>query len=415
MKTIGTPASFGLWLAVISLAGCGAQAGSKIAEGVVPAANSNVATGSKPGHGKVIAACPHRRPGHAQCAALILDGAPIQDGGSGPNGGFTPAQLQAAYNLPSASKGSGQIVAIVLAYDNAEAASNLAYYRSYFGLPPANFYKFNQYGQQYSYPENCKNSPDNWCIEFSLDPQMVSASCPNCTIYLVEANSDSAADLEAAEAEAVTLGAHIVSNSWVWTCPPECFKDSYFDSPGVVYLAAAGDWGYAAYQPMEFSSVVSVGGTHLVQGGGKRGWTETVWGGAGFAPWGTGGACTDQPKPSWQHDPGCNFRTANDVAAIGDPFTGPAVYNSGWSIDGGTSVGTPLLAGVFALAGNAASQNGGKTFWETKHQRPDDLNPVLRGSNGYCSPTYLCVDGTHEYKNYGGPTGWGTPNGIAAF
>jgi subtilase family serine protease len=107
------------------------------------------------------------------------------------------------------------------------------------------------------------------------------------------------------------------------------------------------------------------------------------------------------------------------VAAIGDPFTGVSVYDtyghSGWLIAGGTSIGTPLLAGVFALAGNATSQSGGETFWQKHHEGRNDLNPVLRGSNGHCSPTYLCIDGTNEYKDYGGPTGWGTPNGTGAF
>lgn len=424
MKTIDTRVSFGLLVAVITLAGCGgSQPGSNLAQGVVPSANGNSAADSSRAPGKIIAACPDRHPGRAQCAALILNGRPSPDGGSGPNGGFAPADLQAAYNLPSLSRGSGQTVAIVLAYDDPNVVSDLAHYRSYFGLPAATFYKYNQQGQQYNYPAGCKNQSGNWCPEFAIDPQMVSASCPNCTIYLVEANSGSTADLEAAEATAVTLGAHIVSNSWYYGCPASScnFDQSFFSTPGVVYLACAGDVGYLVAQPMEFGSVVSVGGTHLMKGRGKRGWSESVWGGGGFGPhnYGTGAACTFASKPSWQHDPGCKFRTANDVAAVADPVTGVAVYDtydrSGWFIAGGTSVSSPLIAGVFGLAGNAASQNGGRTFWDSHHEKSDDLNPVLRGSDGHCSPTYLCTDGTREYKNYGGPTGWGTPNGIGAF
>jgi subtilase family serine protease len=415
----------GLLAAVMVLAGCAAsQPGSNLT-GIVTSNQGNFTARAMQGGRNVIAACPQARPGHAQCAALLLDGTPDRDGGSGPNGGFSPAQLQAAYNLPSASKGSGQIVAIVLAYDSPNTASDLATYRSYFGLPPATFYKYNQKGQQYDYPESCTNSPNRWCGEFAIDPQMVSASCPNCTIYLIEANSDKTADLEAAEAEAVALGAHIVSNSWYYQCSTGAcdFKEAYFNKPGVVYLACAGDAGYKASQPMEFGSVVSVGGTHLVEGGGKRGWSESVFGGGGFGPgnWGTGAACSTVKKPSWQHDPGCSGRTANDVSAVADPVTGVAVYDTygdsgtGWRVDGGTSVATPLIGGIFALAGNATSQDGGRTFWDKHHQNPNDLNPVLRGSDGHCGPTYLCTDGTHEYRSYGGPTGWGTPNGIGAF
>ncbi len=423
MKTINGRTRYCLLVAVIVLAACGgSQSGSNVAENFMPAGTGNLATSSAAGRRRIIAACPDRRRGHAQCAAVILDGSPERDGATGPNGGFAPADLQAAYNLPSASKGSGQIVALVDAYDSPNTASDLATYRSHFGLPAANFYKFNQYGQQYNYPESCKESPDNWCPEFAIDPQMVSASCPNCTIYLIEANSDSIVDLEAAEAEAVTLGAHIVSNSWLYACRTSCFNESYFSTPGVVYLAAAGDAGYLVAQPMEFGSVVSVGGTHLAQGGGKRGWSETVWGGGGWYGghyYATGAACSTEPKPSWQHDPGCKGRTANDVSAVADPVTGVSVYDtydrSGWVIGGGTSAATPLIAGIFALAGNASSQNAGRAFWEKRHQNPSDLNPVLHGSDGHCRPTYLCTDGTHEYKDYGGPGGWGTPNGIGAF
>ena len=325
-------------------------------------------------------------------------------------GGFTPSQLQAAYNLPSASKGSGQTVAIVDAYDNPNVASDLSFYRNYFGLPPANFTKYNQEGQTGSYPP----TNEGWGLEIDLDVEMVSASCPNCSIILVEANSWNISDVETAEAEAVALGAKIVSNSYA-CYPGQCaFDQSYYDAQGVTYLAAAGDDGYGTgvATPSGFDSVVSVGGTSLyTDTKSSRGYRETAW-------LGTDSGCSTQPKPSWQHDPGCSYRTANDVAAIGDPATGPAEYDSfgygGWFVSGGTSTASPLLAGIFALAGNATSQDGGKTLWNKKN-RKKYLFPVTQGYNGTCSPKYLCTDGTNEYGDYGGPTGWGTPNGIGAF
>ncbi len=101
----------------------------------------------------VVAACPEVRSGEAQCLALIHTGPQlVPDGGSGPNGGFTPTQLEAAYRLPSRSGGSGQIVAVVDAYDDPNAASDLGFYRSYFGLPTATFTKYNQEGQIGNYP-----------------------------------------------------------------------------------------------------------------------------------------------------------------------------------------------------------------------------------------------------------------------
>lgn len=361
----------------------------------------------------VVAACPERRRGEVECAALIRVGPPIMPaGGSGPDGGFTPAQLQAAYNLPSGSQGYGQTVAIVDAYDNPNVASDVAFFRSYFGLPAANFIKYNQEGQTGSYPAGNVG----WGAEEDLDVDMLSVSCPNCSIDLIEANSNSTANLEAAEAEAVTLGAHVVSNSW--GCPEApCamyFDQSYFDHAGVTYLASAGDegYGFGPLLPAVFDSVVSVGGTSLYVDSKKtRGYREKAW-------LGTISGCSTEKKPSWQHDPGCSYRTTNDAAAIADPATGPAIYdtygNTGWVVGGGTSAASPLLAGIFALAGNASSQLGGKTFWNKEHHSKD-LFPVEQGYNGSCDPLYLCTDGTHEYGTYGGPTGWGTPNGIGAF
>jgi subtilase family serine protease len=356
-----------------------------------------------------IPACSGSREGRAQCDVLIRIGVARPDGGSGPDGGFSPAQLQSAYNLPSSSKGSGQIVAIVDAYDNPNAAADLAEYRSYFGLPAAKFYKYNQSGGQNGYPEG----DPYWGVEIDLDVEMVSASCPNCTIYLVEADSSAWGDLQTAEAEAVKLGSDIVSNSYNGIGASE----KYYDTKGVTYLASAGDEGYnngpyGLGDPVSFPSVVAVGGTTLAQGSGSRGWTETVWPGSGAG-------CSKELKPKWQHDPGCKFRTADDVSAIADPNTGVAEYDSygygGWLVSGGTSVSSPFIAGIFALAGNATSQRGGETFWLRKHQRGTDLFPITSGSDGNCSPKYLCTAGTHEYRDYSGPAGWGTPNGVGAF
>jgi subtilase family serine protease len=342
-------------------------------------------------------ACPARSPDAGRCGVIM-----IKTGVQANVAGWGPSDLQAAYNLPSSSKGSGQIVAIVNYYDNPNVASDLAEYRSYFGLPPANFYKYNQKGEQGNYP------PPNVgaAAEIDLDVQMVSAVCPNCTIYLIEANAFG--DLLIAEKEAVKLGAHIVSNSWY--CTP-CWRNmkSAFNSPGVVYLAIGGDHGYASYGPADLENVVSVGGTVLAKRGSK--YKEIVW------PFTGGGCASGFTKPSWQHDPGCTFRTQNDVAAVA---WGVAEYDTygygGWSTAGGTSVSTPIIAGIYGLAGNAGSQHAGKTFWTlTKQQRNQYLHAITDGSDGSCGGSYLCTAGTGQYGTYSGPAGWGTPNGIGAF
>ena len=285
------------------------------------------------------------------------------------------------------SNGSGQIVAIVDAYDNPNVGSDLATYRSEFGLGSANFTKYNQEGQQSNYPAGSAD----WGIEIDLDVDMVSAACPKCTIILVEANSSNFSDLGTAEVEAVKLGAHIVSNSYSGTgCTGTCGYGTDYDTKGVEYLASAGDDGFGIGAPAQVDTVVSVGGTSLTKDTGtKRGWTETAWSG-------TGAGCSSVTKPSWQHDPGCTFRTANDVAADANPDTGVAEYDSydyrGWFVVGGTSVSSPLLGGAYGLAGNAKSEIGGKAFWTlSSRKRKRDLCKITSGSDGSCSPTYLCT------------------------
>lgn len=318
--------------------------------------------------------------------------------------GLTPANLQAAYDLPSMSNGNGQIVALLEVCDNPNVASDQAEYRSEFQLPSGKFYKFNEYGQRRNYPPARK--PLGAFIDG--DVEMIAAVCPNCTIDLIEANSFY--DLLIAEKEAVTLGAHIVSNSWYCI---RCWRGrikSAFDTPGVVYLAIGGDNNYASYGPAKLDNVVSVGGTILAKRGSK--YKEIVWPSTG------GGCAKGVAKPSWQHDPGCAFRTQNDVAAVA---WGVAEYDSyggyrGWMTSGGTSVSTPLIAAVYALAGNANSRHAGKRFWTlTTEQRKRYLHAITEGSDGSCGGSYLCTAGTGQYGTYSGPAGWGTPNGIGAF
>jgi subtilase family serine protease len=328
--------------------------------------------------------------------------------------GWAPIDLQTRYNLPSSTNGSGQIVAIVDAYDNPSVASDMAAYRSEFGLGTGNFTKYNQDGKQGNYPRGSTG----WGLEIDLDVQMVSATCPNCTIYLIEANSSNTSDLEAADAQAVTLGAHIVSNSWICYDSTDCGDSSisnYFDAPGVIYTAGSGDAGYNQNgAPEALASVVSVGGTVLAKNGST--YSETVWDGAG-------GGCSNNgsgagvTKPSWQTDPDCTYRTDSDISAIA---WNVAEYDSygygGWVTVGGTSVATPITAAVYALAGNAMDRDAGRKFWHEKATRnAKQLNDISSGNDGSCNGEYLCAAGTNQFGVYSGPAGWGTPNGLKAY
>jgi len=387
-----------LFAVALALAACNANGGLTNVPGgtgQAPGAKQPLADAQPLNVSSAVPACAGSRIGMAQCDVLVRTG-------FNPNAaGFGPSDLQSAYNFPL-TQGSGQIIAIVDAFDNPNVTSDLGVYRSNFGLGTANFTKYNQVGQTKNYP----TGDTGWGVEIDLDVEMVSASCPLCTIYLVEANTNNWPDLQLAEAEAVKLGATVVSNSYSGTGADQ----SYYDTPHVTYLASSGDSGFGIADPADFPSVVSVGGTELLKGGGTRGWTETVW-------YGSGAGCSIYPKPEWQHDQGCAFRTANDVSAVADPFTGVAVYDTygdpGWFVVGGTSVSSPLLGGAFGLAGNSTKQNGGRTFWVKTHHK--DFYPIISGGDGTCSPFYLCQAGTKEYGKYSGPGGWGVPNGVGAF
>ncbi|MGB8907821.1 MAG: hypothetical protein WCC84_03640 [Candidatus Cybelea sp.] len=351
-------------------------------------------------------ACPQvtRKP---TCLALIESKSGINPDVAG----WAPSDFQTRYNLPSSTNGSGQIVAIVDAYDNPNVAGDLSTYRSQFGLGTANFTKYNQNGQTSNYP----SGSTGWGVEIDLDVQMVSAACPLCTIYLIEANTSNNSDLETAELTAVKLGAHIVSNSWICYDSDTCVNSADFDAPGVLYLAGSGDDGYNNNgAPEALASVVSVGGTVLAKRGST--YSETVWNGAGGGC-SNNGSGTGVPKPSWQKDPDCTYRTDADVSAVA---WNVAEYDSygygGWFTVGGTSVATPLIAAVFGLVGNASSQNAGKAFWSAKQTtRKVNLNAIKSGNDGSCSGEYLCQAGTHQFKTYAGPTGWGTPDGIGLY
>ncbi|MFD5543478.1 putative Ig domain-containing protein [Streptomyces sp. NPDC127079] len=359
------------------------------------------ATVSKPGEVNCFA---QRRTDIRQRLASALAAAPS---------GLGPTNLHSAYNLPSTG-GSGLTVAVVDAYNDPNAASDLATYRSTYGLSACTvangcFKQVSQTGSTTSLPTN----DSGWAGEEALDIDMVSAVCPNCNIDLVEANSATDADLGAAENEAVALGAKFVSNSWGGSeSSAQTGEDtSYFKHPGVAITVSAGDSAYGAEYPATSQYVTAVGGTALSTSSNSRGWTESVWHTSSTE--GTGSGCSAyDAKPSWQTDTGCTKRMEADVSAVADPATGVAVYDtyggSGWAVYGGTSASSPIIAGVYALAGTPGSGDYPAKY---PYSHTSNLYDVTSGNNGSCSPSYFCTAGT----GYDGPTGWGTPNGTAAF
>jgi subtilase family serine protease len=343
---------------------------------------------------------------------------------AGPTG-LGPSQVQSAYKLAGLSA-AGRTVAIVDAYDDPKAESDLAKYRAQFGLPACTtangcFKKVNQNGAASPLPAG----DYGWAEEISLDLDAVSAACPSCHILLVEASSATDTDLMKAVDTAVASGAVAVSNSYGGNEDSSITGlDSHFNHPGVAITASSGDSGYGVSWPASSQYVTAVGGTTLTTASNARGWTETTWSGAGS------GCSAFEPKPAWQHDGGCARRTVADVSADADPNSGLGVYDTynscgsssfcdllislglvqgldGWAQVGGTSLSSPLIASVYALAGNTAAT----TYGSYPYSHTASLFDVTSGSNGSCGGSYLCTAGA----GYDGPTGLGTPNGTGGF
>jgi Subtilase family len=379
--------------------------------------------------------------GHARCFAWRRTDL-VPDESAGPNAvpkgaGYSAADIASAYNL-NVTKGAGQTIATVDAFGYTQAESDLAYYRKANGLPPCTtangcLHIVNQYGATSPLPAPNTDPSQDWRSEQALDLDALSAACPKCHIVLVQTQDSDLNSLGAGVVTAAqTMHANVISNSY--GIGEDGGLTQSYNQPGHVIVASAGDnggglaLGGGPLSPCTFATVVCAGGTHLARGGAPRGWHESVWnellvnlcGGPCGA---TGSGCSNiVPKPVWQLDTGCHMRSAVDVsadAATGTPF---AVYSvlfktsapyTAWAPWGGTSLSSPLIAGMFGLAGNAASRHGAEEIWHNhKH-----LNDVIKGTNvvdsvsGPCASAaaYICVAGT----GFDGPTGWGTPNGTS--
>ena len=351
--------------------------------------------------------------GHARCFAAVQAVGGVVAAGATPRG-LTPADLLGAYRLP-AGGGAGTTVAIVDAYDNPKAAADLASYRRTMGLPALRDGQLRIVDQRGG--TDLPAPDDGWAGEIALDLDAVSAVAPLADILLVEADSSLVDDLGTAVARAVAMGADVVSNSYGSRYgsapgggenPDQLQQDAaYYDHPGVAVVASTGDDGYGVAFPAASPHVTAVGGTTLTRAEGTtRGWRERVWAGAGS------GCSTQQPRPTWQTGTGCDHRASADVAAVADPATGLASYNSysggGWVQVGGTSLAAPVVAGVYALAGRPVAGTEPVTYPWAHH---DALFDVTAGSNGDCDPTLWCT----ATAGWDGPTGLGTPDGTAAF
>jgi subtilase family serine protease len=401
---------------------------------------------------------------------------------------MTPSDLARAYGLTTTG-GSGQTIALIDAYNDPSIDHDLQTFDTQYGLSPCTeasgcLSVVNQTGGT-TLPTD---DPDTgWAVEESLDVEAAHSVCQACKLIVVEASGQSLSDLATAANEAVKLGATEVSNSWGF---PESDStpaiQSDFNHRGVVMTSATGDDGYYSFDqlaatnqdliPAAYNTVVAVGGTSLFlgQNGARR--SETVWNDNGpqdyyelniLIPFGaSGGGCSTRfPARGWQTSltawasTACgSSRLDTDVSAVADPLTGFDIYDSyngdpstwapGWGTIGGTSMASPIIAAVYALAGGA---HGVPYPAVTLYGHQGRAYDVTTGGNGFCggegavqcgcSNPLFCADPNPNLNGFGivdcawdatgktavgdlacdahagydGPTGWGTPNGLTAF
>ncbi len=334
--------------------------------------------------------------------------------------GYGPAQLLSAYSLNGSSSVT-RTIAIVDAYDHPNIASDLATFSSQYGIPtlpscPVEsgtaaspcFQKVDQRGGNV-YPA----TDSGWALEIALDVETAHSICQNCNILLVEADSSTYDNLLSSIDKARNMGAAVISNSWgsVEFSAETTFGDSHFNYPGIAFTFSSGDSGYGTSYPAASRYVTAVGGTSLYLNSDNTWNSEVAWSGSGS------GCSRYEAKPSWQLDKGCARRMIADVSADADPSTGMSVYDTvpyygqaGWWQVGGTSLSSPIIAGVYALSGNTS---GAANALPYSLGNSANLHDVTSGNNGSCrrQPSYFCKAG----NGYDGPTGMGTPKGSGAF
>ncbi len=440
-------------------------------------------------------ACKPTRRGHAACfaerrvlvkkgtagaRAFSISAGAIAAGTIGPAGGLTPGDLATAYGLTTTG-GSGQTVGIVDAYNDPNLNSDLQTFDSQYGLAACGTGSgcLTIVNQKGAASPLAPSDDSGWSVETSLDVETVHAVCQACKILLVEANSTSFADLGTAENTAVRLGATEVSNSYGGQeSGSTAAIQADYNHPGVVIAASAGDDGYYSFDqladinqanvPAAYPTVVAVGGTslYLAQNGTRQ--NEAVWNDNGpqdyweqqlFVPLGaTGGGCSTKfAAPGWQSklkvwaSTGCGSkRLVADVSADADYLTGFDIYDSytctsgcvvnpGWYTYGGTSLASPIIAAVYALAGGA---HGVPDPAVTLYGHPGATYDVTAGGNGWCDGEgaaqcsdpnvnlpYGDVDCAYTASGvvatgdracdalpgFDGPSGVGTPKGLTAF
>ena len=342
--------------------------------------------------------------------------------------GLPPSAIASVYNLSglssSSTAGTGQIIAIVDAYHDPHALSDLNTFNAQYGYPAlSTCTSLTQSGPCFEQadPQGTPRTNSGWVLEESLDIEWAHAEAPGAKIVLVEAASNSNSNLFGAVSYANSLGATEVSMSWGGgESSGETSFDADMTHAGTFYTASAGDSGHGAEYPAASPNVIAVGGTTLngCSGTSCSGFTsETTWSSSG------GGISSVEAIPGYQSGYSGPVSGASTISALtgakrgipdvsfdANPSTGVSVYDStsyqgqsGWFTLGGTSVGAPNWAGVLA-AGKAAGSTaleGDSAIYSGGYKT--NLRDITSGTNGTCGTD--CTAGT----GYDLVTGLGSP------
>jgi hypothetical protein len=451
-----------------------------------PHAKSNA---SSPGlhFGIIEPACTPATSGDAQCFAVKRVSVAKGTAGAlsypvssaypvGPDGGYTPGDLLTAYGLTGlpANAGSGQTVALIDAFDDPNALSDLNTFDSHYGLPAetaSTFVKINQNGLSSPLPAH---DTTGWSAEETLDVDAVRGMCNHCKIMLVEANSTSFSNLAAGVAAAAAAGATEISNSYgspegTLSTSAKNQQVGWYNFPGVVITASTGDDGWNDWDsyndgdsaattpelPSSLPDVVATGGTALTLNSDATRNTEAVWNEDGpedsqaiahpQVNGASGGGCSGNfTAQGWQSNiagfanTGCGTtRLAADVSALADPYTGYDIYDSyndtqgdgnGWQTYGGTSLSSPLVAAMWALAGGAhgvsypsltlyGHANSSSPFYDVTKGYVTNGGVRSAGGNDWCDgdSTATCSSITSSEKGKTNPNGLGKGTLSCAF
>lgn len=334
---------------------------------------------------------------------------------------LTPDDIHSAYALPKTGA-AHQTIAIVSAYDDPHVRSDLNAYTTRFKVPACTaangcFRVVNQSGASAPLPQRDPTG-GTFLTESSIGVELARGVCQSCSIVLVEANSLAENDLSAAAATASRTGAQTIVTSFNLTASAgnSAYAGDYA-SPHSIVVAASGDsaYGFPPSFPASLPDALAVGGTELKLSsagayGSETAWTQT-----------SSGCALSDSAPAWQAPlaaaVGCaSKRAVADLSAVADP--GAVVHiqdaetecGNAWCEASGTSISAPIIAGVIGLAGSQGSAEP-QMLYAHAHSDPGAFRDITTGSTQNCTGAAICS----ARRGYDGPSGLGTPYGLAAF